>query len=118
MRLTSSLLLTVILALTGCAYEGTVVRKDFRLVPFSESLGIVAIYKFELRDKSGQIHTQMVTPEVFATYAVGDYFNDLQIPGRAALPAPPEESLPPVPRRGPTEEQEIPYQPIGTSRAR
>ncbi len=62
----------------GCAYEGVIVEKRFRPVPFSESLGVDAIYNFQLRDSAGQIHSQMVTADVFAWYNVGEYFNDLQ----------------------------------------
>jgi hypothetical protein len=65
---------------SGCAYEGVVVEKRFRPVPFTESLGIDAIYNFQLRDGAGQVHSQMVTPEVFASYRVGESFNDLQPP--------------------------------------
>lgn len=99
----------------GCAYDGTIVRKESRILPFSESLGIDAIYKFELRDRAGQLHWQMVTPEVFASYAQGDYFNDLQIPERLLEPTAPDSTLPRVPRRGPTEIRQIPYQPIRTT---
>ncbi|HEX3817253.1 MAG TPA: hypothetical protein VHW03_03075 [Chthoniobacterales bacterium] len=99
----------------GCAYEGTIVHKEFRILPFSESLGIDAIYKFELRDRAGQLHWQMVTPEVFTSYSQGDYFNDLQIPASPLETPPPGTTLPRVPRRGPTEIRQIPYQPIRTT---
>jgi hypothetical protein len=65
---------------SGCAYQGVVVEKRFRPVPFSASLGLDAMYNFQLRDNAGQIHSQMVTPDVFASYRVADYFNDLQAP--------------------------------------
>ena len=35
-------------------------------------------YAFYLRDKQGTAHWQLVTPEVFARYEMGDYFNDAQ----------------------------------------
>ena len=41
-----------------------------------------AVCKFILRDRAGNVRSQLVTPEVFARYQAGDYFNDLQ-------PAPP-----------------------------
>lgn len=37
-------------------------------------------YAFYLRDRQGNARWQLVTPEVFARYQVGDYFNDLQSP--------------------------------------
>lgn len=66
--------------LSGCAYQGVLVEKRFRPLPFSESLGVDAMYNFQLRDNTGQVHSQMVTPEVFASYRAGDYFSDLQSP--------------------------------------
>lgn len=90
----------------GCAYQGTVAEKRFRPLPFSESLGLDAMYNFQLRDNTGQVHSQMVTADVFASYRVGDYFNDLQPP-----PARGEKEL-----RGmqPTlrEMDEGPYEPV------
>jgi hypothetical protein len=65
---------------SGCAYEGVIVEKRFRPLPFPDSLGVDAMYNFQLRDSVGQIHSQMVTAEVFASYRVGDHFNDLQLP--------------------------------------
>jgi hypothetical protein len=35
-------------------------------------------YAFYLRDRQGNEQWQLVTPEVFARYEIGDYFNDLQ----------------------------------------
>lgn len=117
MRFTIHLCLALALLFSGCAYQGTVVKKQFRLLPFSESLGIEAIYKFELRDRAGQIHSQMVTPEVFASYQVGDYFNDLQMPSPMAEPPAPGPMWRPVPRHGPTEYHQLPYQPVRTTAA-
>jgi hypothetical protein len=34
------------------------------------------MYSFILRDQQGNVHSQMVTAEVFARCQVGDYFND------------------------------------------
>lgn len=83
---------------TGCAYEGTVVRKEFHPLPFSDSLGIAGFYYFDLRDRDGILHHQMVTPEVFAQYRVGGYFNDLAQPSFAS-PVSPEPTLLSPPRR-------------------
>jgi hypothetical protein len=66
--------------LSSCAYEGVIAEKRFRPIPFPDSLGVDAMYNFQLRDTTGQVHSQMVTPDVFANYRVGDYFNDLQPP--------------------------------------
>ncbi|MEP6685772.1 MAG: hypothetical protein ABJB22_03265, partial [Verrucomicrobiota bacterium] len=71
--------------LTGCALQGVVVEKNFRPFPFVDSVGMDAIYKFKLRDPQGHICSQMVTPEVFAQYEVGDYFNDLQSAERSRV---------------------------------
>ena len=38
------------------------------------------MYNFQLRDTTGQVHSQMVTADVFGSYRKGDYFNDLQSP--------------------------------------
>ena len=64
--------------LAGCAIQGVIVKKNARPLPFIDSLGMDGIYKFKLRDQQGHIWSQMVTPEVFAQYQLGDYFNDLQ----------------------------------------
>jgi hypothetical protein len=83
-RFPCCLALTVLLA--GCASRGTVVSKSFRALPFSESLGLDALYKLELRDENNRVHSQLVTPEVFRQYRVGDYFDDLH-PAQRAVPA-------------------------------
>lgn len=70
------LLSTVFIA--GCAHEGVIVQKNSSPQPFYHSLGIDGSYTFLLRDRAGAVHRQLVTPEVFERYAVGDYFNDLQ----------------------------------------
>jgi hypothetical protein len=94
---------------SGCAYDGVIVEKRFRPLPFSESLGMDAIHNFQLRDSTGQIHSQMVTPDVFASYRAGDYFNDLQSP-----PSP--EDKEPRFRAAPPELNEGPYQPVRVMR--
>lgn len=66
------------LVLSSCAYEGVIVRKDSGPLPFYESLGVDGSYKLALRDSSGMVRSQLVTPEVFEGYAEGQYFNDLQ----------------------------------------
>ncbi len=111
MRFNLLICLISILVLSSCAYEGTVVRKDFRELPFSESLGVEAIYHFELRDRAGQIHSQMVTPQVFAAYEVGDYFNDLQLPANTR-PAAPSPIMGPFPSQRPLQYYDTPYRPL------
>ncbi len=98
--------LAVVALLSGCAYQGTIVEKRFRPVPFSASLGVDAMYDFRLRDSAAQIHSQMVTPDVFASYRTGDYFNDLQPP-----PAHEDKELEGF-RPAPEEMNEGPYQPV------
>ncbi len=78
MRFPISLSLVSTLFLTSCAYEGIVVQKESRPHPLYHSLGIEGVYSFVLRDRASTLHRQMVTPEVFETYATGEYFNDLQ----------------------------------------
>lgn len=70
--------LLLALFLTSCANEGVIVRKDSGPLPFYESLGMDGSYKFVLRDSAGSLHRQLVTPDIFERYAVGDIFNDLQ----------------------------------------
>lgn len=41
------------------------------------SYGIDGSYAFLLRDKTGAVRRQIVAPDVYNQYAVGDYFNDL-----------------------------------------
>jgi hypothetical protein len=90
----------------GCAYEGTIVEKPSRPIPDASMIGTEGVhsfvfrgptgtsrlpvgvpnptfwresngmYSFLLRDRSGHVHSQMVTAEVFARCQVGDYFND------------------------------------------
>jgi hypothetical protein len=92
--------------LSSCAYEGVIVEKRFRPLPFPDSLGVDAIYNFQLRDSVGQIHSQMVTADVFANYRVGDYFNDLQTP-----PSHGDKQMKGF-RPTPLEMNEGPYQPV------
>jgi hypothetical protein len=72
-----ALVLTVTL-LASCAYQGVVVDKSARDLPFSETVGMPGSFALMLRDNSGAVHRQLVTPDVFARYEVGDYFNDMQ----------------------------------------
>jgi hypothetical protein len=90
----------------GCAFEGTIVEKRSWLRPDASMIGTEGVYsfvfrgptgtsrlpitvpnpqfwtetsgsyKFLLRDQQGHVHSQLVTPEVFARCQVGDYFND------------------------------------------
>ncbi|MDQ6912868.1 MAG: hypothetical protein M3119_11110 [Verrucomicrobiota bacterium] len=76
MRPIVSLLLLGAIFLTSCANQGVIVQKETRPHPFYESVGIENVYTFMLRDDAGVIHRQMVTPEVFERYAIGDRFND------------------------------------------
>lgn len=78
MRTTLLICLIAATLLVGCAYEGVIVQKNSAPQPFYESIGIDSSYAFLLRDRAGAMHRQLVTPEVFERYAVGDYFNDLQ----------------------------------------
>lgn len=100
----------IAMSLSGCAFEGTVVEKRSRPLPDSSMIGTEGVYSFAfrgptgtsrppitvpnpqfwtesngmytflLRDQRGDVHSQMVTAEVFARYRVGDYFNDRQSP--------------------------------------
>lgn len=99
-------LLVVTVLFSSCAYQGVVVEKRFRPVPFSYSLGLDAMYNFQLRDSVGQTNSQMVTADVFASYRVGDYFNDMQSP-----PAHDEKQLEGF-RLLPREMNDGPYQPV------
>jgi hypothetical protein len=83
MRFTLSLLSTALL-FTSCAYNGVIVQKISRPHPLYESVGIEGVFAFVVRDSSGGLHRQMVTPEVFEAYNEGQYFNDLQPPQSAA----------------------------------
>ncbi|HMJ05279.1 MAG TPA: hypothetical protein VK474_03395 [Chthoniobacterales bacterium] len=78
MRLASLSFALCAALLTGCANQGVIVQKDSGPQPFYHSLGIDGSYVFLLRDQAGTTHRQLVTPDVFERYAVGDYFNDLQ----------------------------------------
>ena len=106
MRCNTLTCFTVLALFSGCAYQGVVVEKRFRPVPFSASLGLDAMYNFQLRDNAGQIHSQMVTPDVFASYRVADYFNDLEAP-----PSRDDKELEGF-RLPPQEMGEGPYQPV------
>lgn len=94
------------LLVPGCAYQGVIVEKRFRPLPFSCSLGMDAIYNFQLRDATGHIYSQMVTPDVFASYRVGEFFNDL-----AAPPSREGKEMPGFQPR-PPEMYEGPYEPV------
>ncbi|HEY0369844.1 MAG TPA: hypothetical protein VGC85_09625 [Chthoniobacterales bacterium] len=78
MRLIASSLSLAVVFLTSCAYQGVIVQKQARPHPLYESIGIDGVYSFLLRDNSGAMRRQMVTPEVFQAYAEGQYFNDQQ----------------------------------------
>jgi hypothetical protein len=90
----------------GCAFEGTIVEKPSWPRPDASMIGTEGVYsfvfrgptgtsrlpigvphpqfwtessgsyKFLLRDRQGNVHSQLVTAEVFARCRVGDYFND------------------------------------------
>lgn len=78
MRLSVLILLLCAFFLTSCANEGVIVQKDSRPHPFYDSIGVEGVFTFTLRDRAGAMHRQMVTPDVFERYAIGEYFNDLQ----------------------------------------
>ena len=63
---------------TSCAYEGVIVRKTTEPVASSLSLGVDMSYRFDLKDRVGNIRSQLVSAEVFQAYHPGDYFYDLQ----------------------------------------
>lgn len=77
------------LVLSGCSYEGRIVRKQFTPLPFYASLGVRGLYRFEVRCRDGEIRRQVVSADVFADYRTGDYFTNH--PQRLASPAPPAE---------------------------
>ncbi len=96
----------IALLLSGCAFEGTIVEKRSRQIPDASMIGTEGVhsfvfrgptgtsrlpigvpkpqfwtetngmYTFLLRDQQGRVHSQMVTPEVYARCREGDYFND------------------------------------------
>ncbi|MDP9254423.1 MAG: hypothetical protein M3O66_05735 [Verrucomicrobiota bacterium] len=109
MRSTIIVYLAAVALLSGCAFQGVIVEKRFRPLPFPDSLGVDGMYNFQLRDRAGQIHSQMVTPEVFSLYEVGDYFDDLQPP-----PSTGGKDLKAV-RPAPVEWDQLPYQPVKTT---
>jgi hypothetical protein len=80
--------------LIACAYQGTIVEKAGRPLPFAYSLGIDASFKFALRDHLGRVRWQLVSAEVFNSYQVGDYFDD-------------ESPMPPRRRRCSTDGKEV-----------
>ena len=112
MRYTLAYLLIPILV-GGCASQGTIVEKRSRLSPDSGMIGTEGVnsfvfrgpnglsrqpigvsdpqywiatggsYKFILRDRNGNVHSQLVTPDVFARYNVGDYFDDSLPPAQS-----------------------------------
>jgi hypothetical protein len=77
------------LILSGCSYEGRIVRTEFTPLPFYSSLGVRGLYRFEVRCRDGEIRRQIVSADVFAEYAAGDYFANR--PRGPASPAPPAE---------------------------
>lgn len=77
--ISQSLLLFALSAfLGGGGIHGLVVGKNCRPLPLSTSLGVEAIYRLDLRDRSGKVRQQMVTAEIFQAYEVGDEFDDHQ----------------------------------------
>src|SRR5438876_173839 len=83
----------------ACAYQGTIVQKAGRPLPFAYSLGIDASFKFALRDGLGHVRWQLVSAEVFNSYRVGDYFDD-------------ESPTPPLHRRCSTDGKKVLRPPI------
>jgi hypothetical protein len=84
--------------LSGCSYEGKIVRKEFKPLPFYSALGVKGLYRFDVRCRDGQIRRQVVSANVYADYKAGDYFSDR--PQQISSPAAPAEGPPPsVPAR-------------------
>jgi hypothetical protein len=75
--------------LSGCSYEGRIVRKEFKPLPFYSALGVKGLYRFDVRCRDGQIRRQVVSANVYADYKAGDYFTDR--PQEISSPAPPAE---------------------------
>ncbi len=92
MRLLPILSLAITTCLFGCAQQGVIVQKDSGPQPLYHSLGIDGSYALLLRDNAGAVHRQLVTPEVFERYAIGEYFNDLQ-PGPAPHQMPDSKAM-------------------------
>lgn len=80
MRISIPLCIACAALLTSCAYEGTIVQKDARPLPFTHTAGIEGSYAFLLKDSTGAVRRQLVTAEVYNQYAIGEYFNDAQPP--------------------------------------
>ena len=99
MRLQTFLFLYLGPLLIACAYQGTIVEKAGRPLPFAYSLGIDASFKFALRDHLGRVRWQLVSAEVFNSYRVGDYFDD-------------ESPMPPRRRRCSTDGKEVLCPPV------
>jgi hypothetical protein len=78
MRTFTFLPLLLCLLVAGCARRGVLVEKRLRPSPFAYSAGVDGVYSFLLRDEQGRVHSQMVSPEVYSRYEVGDYFDDQQ----------------------------------------
>lgn len=76
----SLLLLTLSAFLSSGGLHGVVVKKTFKPLPLSHSLGVDGIYRLELRDQENKVHRQMVSREIFALYDVGDDFDDRVTP--------------------------------------
>lgn len=76
LRLVATVVLCAVL--NSCAHQGVIVDKTARDYPFSLSTGVGGSFAFMLKDSTGAIHRQLVTPDVYARYEVGEYFNDLQ----------------------------------------
>ena len=93
MRLRFAAIIGSCALLASCAYQGVVVDKSARELPFSETVGTPASLSFMLRDNTGVVHRQLVTPEVFASYQVGDYFNDMQPAGSRPARAPEDKVM-------------------------
>ncbi len=74
MRLVPLFFVLTAALLPGCANEGVIVSKDSAPLPFYGSLGVDGSYKLALRDSTGAVRSQLVTPEVFEGYAQGPIF--------------------------------------------
>ena len=109
MRLNPLACVLSVMLVAGCAVAGVIVEKRSRVLPDSSIPGTEGVhsfvfrgptgtsrlpitlsrpdfwpdqngmFSFVMRDSGGHLCSQMVTPDVFARYRVGDDFNDLDL---------------------------------------
>lgn len=69
-------MLTLTAFLGAGGVHGIVVGKSYQPLPLVDSLGIDGIYRLELQGADKVVHRQMVSPEIFSSYQIGDEFDD------------------------------------------